>query len=44
MIYRTNQKPRKVVKIDVSKVPSEHLEWFLKGVQAAMNAIKKTDG
>lgn len=47
-MYRSSAKPKKVIKLDASNIPVKYLEWFIKGVDAAMKAHKEleeaTDG
>jgi len=42
-MYRSSAKPKKVIKIDTSDIPVKHLEWFIKGVDAAMKAYKELE-
>lgn len=42
-MYRTSAKEKKIINIDVSKVPAKHLEWFIKGVKAAIEAYEDFD-
>lgn len=43
MNYRYTAKPKKVIYIDVSEVPAKHVEWFMKGAQAAMKAVEEAE-
>lgn len=43
MSYRDNSKPKKVLYIDVSEVPAKHVEWFIKGAEAAIKAVEAAD-
>lgn len=43
MSYRIAEKSKKVLYIDVSEVPAEHLDWFMKGAQAAVKAVESAE-
>lgn len=42
-MYRSSAKPKRVIKIDTSNIPAKYLEWFIKGVDAAMKAHKELE-
>ena len=43
MSYRIAEKSKKVLYIDISEVPAEHVEWFIKGAEAAIKAVEAAD-
>lgn len=41
MTYRNNHKPQNIIPVDVSTVHPKHLEGFIQGVKAALEAKEK---
>ena len=41
MTYRNNHKPQNIISVDVSTVHWKHLEGFIQGVKAALEAKEK---
>ena len=41
MTYRNNHKPQNIIPVDISNIHWKHLESFIQGVKAALEAKEK---